>query len=148
MEPFSQLSKALRVQQHSVWDKEGKQHTLEASVETKGLLGTDGRTYVLDLYRLTPLDIAWLNQYWTDEKDGETKSRERNYPHRMAVLRQELVDAYWRSELAKYVNGEVEKRKAARRGGLFYFIPSTLHGKVVQCMLFPFTACPYGHNGQ
>ena len=29
-----------------------------------------------------------------------------------------------------------------------YFILSTLHGKVVQCVPFRFTACPYGHNGQ
>ncbi|KAF7197144.1 Clustered mitochondria protein-like [Pseudocercospora fuligena] len=39
-QPFSELSKAMRVKKHAVWDKEGKKHELEASVETKGLMGT------------------------------------------------------------------------------------------------------------
>ncbi|KMU85194.1 hypothetical protein CIHG_02977 [Coccidioides immitis H538.4] len=40
---FEKLSKALRVKKHPVWDKDGARHELESSVETKGLLGTDGR---------------------------------------------------------------------------------------------------------
>ncbi|KAJ2979083.1 hypothetical protein NUW58_g7297 [Xylaria curta] len=58
--PFEKLSQNLRVKKHPVWDKDGKRFDLEASVETKGLMGTDGRKYVLDLYRITPLDILWL----------------------------------------------------------------------------------------
>ena len=57
---FEKLSKALKVKKHGVWDKTGKRHELEGSIETKGLLGTDGRKYVLDLYRITPLDICWM----------------------------------------------------------------------------------------
>lgn len=108
VEPFSQLSKALRIKKHPVWDKEGKRHDLEGSVETKGLLGTDGRKYVLDLYRITPLDIAWLEQHWT-ENDGK------GYPHRMAVLRPELVDSYWRIKLREYVGKELEQRAENRK---------------------------------
>lgn len=74
---FSKLSKALRVKKHDVWDKEGKKHTLEGSVETKGLTGTDARKYVLDLYRLTPLDVAWLEEYWTDAPEGGRSSEAR-----------------------------------------------------------------------
>lgn len=109
---FSKLSKALRVKKHAVWDKEGKKHVLEGSVETKGLLGTDGRKYVLDLYRLTPLDISWLEQHWSEpseEEDSKTKS----YPHRMTVLRPELIDAYWRLKMGDYVKEEFEKRRGA-----------------------------------
>ncbi len=107
---FSQVSKALKVKKHPVWDKEGKKHVLEGSVETKGLLGTDGRKYILDLYRLTPLDVTWLEEYC---KDGEepTKSQSRNYPHRMITLRSELVETYWRSKMGEYVQEEVKKRK-------------------------------------
>ena len=100
---FSKLSKALRVKKHDVWDKEGKKHALEGSVETKGLLGTDARKYVLDLYRLTPLDVAWLEEYWTDVSEGNEKPRNANYPHRMAVLRPELIEIYWRAKLTEYV---------------------------------------------
>jgi protein TIF31 len=113
---FSKLSKALRIKRHDVWDKEGKKHTLEGSVETKGLLGTDGRKYVLDLYRLTPLDITWLERYWVDGANGKDKPKETNYPHRMAVLRPELVEVYWRSKMTEYVKGEVEKMESKANG--------------------------------
>ena len=99
---FSKLSKALHVKQHAVWDKEGKKHILEGSVETKGLLGTDGRKYVLDLYRLTPPDVKWLEEYWRDVAVGEERPKDADYPHRMVVLRSELVEIYWRTELYKH----------------------------------------------
>jgi len=113
---FEKLSKALKVKQHAVWDKAGKKHVLEGSVETKGLLGTDGRKYVLDLYRITPLDISWMEEYGTaigspEQVNGASKNA---YPHRMTVLRPELVEAYSKSKLREWVNGELEKRRAAQ----------------------------------
>lgn len=108
--PFAELSKSMRVKKHAVWDKENVRHDLEGSVETKGLLGTDGRKYVLDLYRITPLDVAWLEEH---RKDGV--SDENSYPHRMAVLRPELVESYWRLKLREYVQAEVTKRREARK---------------------------------
>ncbi|KAI5460069.1 clustered mitochondria-domain-containing protein [Mariannaea sp. PMI_226] len=93
---FAQLSSALKVKKHPVWDKEGKRFDLEASVETKGLMGTDGRKYILDLYRITPLDITWL-------EEGE------EYPHRMTVLRPELVDTVYRHELRTYALDAAKK---------------------------------------
>ena len=106
VQPFNKLSKAMRVKRHAVWDKENKKHELEASVETKGLLGTDGRKYVLDLYRLTPLDVAWLELHRGQDAGDETK-----YPHRMAVLRPELVNAYRVERLREYISKEVQKKR-------------------------------------
>ncbi|KAK0113164.1 Intracellular distribution of mitochondria [Cadophora gregata] len=111
---FAKLSKALKVKKHAVWDKAGKRHELEGSVETKGLLGTDGRKYVLDLYRITPLDISWMEEFGTavgspEQVNGTSKNA---YPHRMTVLRPELVEAYSKSKLREWVNGELEKRRA------------------------------------
>lgn len=107
---FEKLSKSLHVKKHAVWDKDGKRHDLEGSVETKGLLGTDGRKYVLDLYRITPLDVAWAEEVEADV--GENK-----YPHRMSVLRLELVEAYWRMKMQEYVRDEVEKRRLKNTNG-------------------------------
>lgn len=104
---FDKLSKALHVKKHAVWDKEGKRHDLEGSVETKGLLGTDGRKYVLDLYRIAPLDVTWQEQVAAEEQDNK-------YPHRMSILRLELIEAYYRMKLQEYVRSEVEKRKSAQ----------------------------------
>jgi protein TIF31 len=108
-QPFSELSKAMRVKKHAVWDKEGEKHDLEASVETKGLLGTDGRKYVLDLYRVTPLDIAWLEKH-----RGQDETMENRYPHRMTVLRPELVDSYRITKMREYISKELEKKRAAK----------------------------------
>ena len=105
---FEKLSKALRVKKHAVWDKDQKRHDLEGSVETKGLLGTDGRKYVLDLYRITPLDVAWSDEIESSEEQFG------KYPHRMSVLRLELVEAYWRMKMQLYVNEEVEKKRAQK----------------------------------
>lgn len=103
---FDKLSKALHVKKHAVWDKKGKRHDLEGSVETKGLLGTDGRKYVLDLYRIAPLDVTWQEQV-AAETDNQ-------YPHRMSILRLELIEAYYRMKLQEYVRSEVEKRKSTQ----------------------------------
>ncbi|CBY00563.1 hypothetical protein LEMA_P016930.1 [Plenodomus lingam JN3] len=108
---FEQLSKALRVKKHPVWDKDNVRHELEGSVETKGLIGTDGRRYALDLYRLTPLDVSWIEAYWSEpSKDGETKPKDKDYPHRMATLRPELVESYGRLKLREYVKNELAKK--------------------------------------
>jgi len=105
---FDKMSKAMRVKSHSVWDKDGKKHNLVASVETKGLLGTDGRKYVLDLYRITPLDVDFIEKHWKGIED------ETGYPHKMAVLRQELVDSFWKLKMREYVSKEMATRKEAR----------------------------------
>ncbi|KAN0070547.1 Clustered mitochondria domain containing protein [Elaphomyces granulatus] len=101
---FEKLSKALRIKKHPVWDKEGKRHDLEGSVETKGLLGTDGRKYVLDLYRIAPLDVLW----------AEDEGNRENYPHRIAILRLELVESYWRSKMSQYEKDKVDRRQVNR----------------------------------
>ncbi|KAM3459823.1 hypothetical protein MY5147_001429 [Beauveria neobassiana] len=101
--PFSKLSRALKVKPHAVWDKDGKKFELEASVETKGLMGTDGRKYILDLYRITPFDIPWLEEKAKDTEEDSATS----YPHRMTVLRPELVDSFGRLRMKQWIDREV-----------------------------------------
>ncbi len=103
--PFEKLAQSLRVKKHAVWDKENKRFDLEASVEMKGLLGTDGRKYVLDLYRVTPLDVAWM-------EDSNPEGAE--YPHRMTVLRPELVEALGKLKARDFVNAELQRRSALK----------------------------------
>lgn len=107
---FAQLSKALKVKKHPVWDKDGKKFDLEASVETKGLMGTDGRKYVLDLYRITPFDITWLEESMPATGDDDTNS----YPHRMTVLRPELVESFARFRMKQWVDKELARREQTK----------------------------------
>ena len=113
---FGKLSNALKVKKHAVWDKAGKRIELEGSIETKGLLGTDGRKYVLDLYRITPLDICWMEQCGTAISSPEKTNGDSGnpYPHRMTVLRPELIDTYWKSKMREWVNGELELRRRGK----------------------------------
>ena len=113
---FEKLSQALRVKKHPVWDKDGKRFDLEASVETKGLLGTDGRKYVLDLYRITPLDVLWLE----DCDAAQNEEANTAYPHRMTVLRPELVESLRAQKWGAWVNKElarIKEKAAAKKQG-------------------------------
>ena len=40
-------------------DQEGKEHKMASSIDIKGILGGDGRKYVLDLFRMCPRDVNW-----------------------------------------------------------------------------------------
>ncbi|KAF2107444.1 clustered mitochondria-domain-containing protein [Lophiotrema nucula] len=115
---FEQLSKSLRVKKHPVWDKDGVRHELEGSVETKGLIGTDGRRYALDLYRLTPVDVAWIEEHWSEpKKEGSEKPKDKDYPHRMATLRPELVESYGRLKLRDWIKDELAKKSQTAQNG-------------------------------
>ena len=107
---MSKLASAQRLAEHEVKDASGKPHKFYASAEVKGLRGTDGRRYLLDLPRLSPVDIEWL------EKDIDGKiigSQETGpaYPHRVVMLRPELVETFWETELKRWAR-ELAAKKA------------------------------------
>lgn len=107
------------------------------SSEVKGLHGTDGRKYILDAYRLSPVDVEFLQKdiegplYTKANVEGltrangaeETTSEEMQvdeetshgvaYPHRLALLRPELLDSFWDSEFRKWATDLASKRKGA-----------------------------------
>ncbi|KAK9366675.1 clustered mitochondria-domain-containing protein [Lipomyces kononenkoae] len=100
---FEKIADSLHLKRHIVWDKDSKPTELVTSVETKGLEGTDGRKYILDLYRITPLDIEFLDKFGNAEVP---------YPHKMAVMRQEAVEEWWKGELRAWIAKETEKLKS------------------------------------
>jgi protein TIF31 len=110
---FQRMSRALKVKKHAVWDKDGKRVELEASVETKGLLGTDGRKYALDLYRITPLDVLWLEECSEQASTGSLPA----YPHRMTILRPELVELYGRYKVREYIKAQAPRDSDTERQG-------------------------------
>ncbi|KAK9387649.1 clustered mitochondria-domain-containing protein [Lipomyces mesembrius] len=100
---FEKIAESLHLKRHTVWDKDSKPTELVTSVETKGLEGTDGRKYILDVYRITPLDIEFL-----DEFGGAAVA----YPHKMAVLRPEAVEEWWKDQVRTWIADESEKLKS------------------------------------
>jgi protein TIF31 len=130
-EKFKGLMDKLHVKRHDVWEVpknlkhkngvngdrldgvhadcpvERKKRTLVTSLETKGLRGADGRKYVLDLYKLSPVDITFIEEHCSEEEDS--------YPHRMVFLRGECVDAFWESKLRAWVSAKLEELKNAEK---------------------------------
>ncbi|ORY51437.1 hypothetical protein BCR33DRAFT_694296 [Rhizoclosmatium globosum] len=97
-ELIGKMGDALRIESHNVTDAAGVEHTLNTPVDVKGIVGNDGRKYVLDLGRLTPADIEFLDQI-----DASTDNGLPAYPHRLTLLRHELVDLYYEQRLTKFV---------------------------------------------
>lgn len=128
---MSKIASAHHLASHKMKDAQGKEYDFWTSVDVKGLRGSDGRRYLLDLPRLSPVDIEWLEK----DMDGKLLSNQgeqepaadRKYPHRVTLLRPELLDAYWDHELklwarkiqaenAKKAEAEKEKKEAASDG--------------------------------
>lgn len=90
------IADACHLKSHMAYDRDGKNgKELVTAFETKGLEGTDGRNYVLDLYRIAPSDLSFIEE--------NCDSSETSYPHRMGVLRTEAIDEWFRSKVREYL---------------------------------------------
>lgn len=98
----------------------GEEKEFYASSEVKGLRGSDGRRYLLDLPRLNPVDIEWIEKDYAGKLAGPEKEADAPvYPHRMTLLRPELVELFWESELkrwARQVAADQAAKKKAEEG--------------------------------
>jgi protein TIF31 len=88
-ELMQQVCDKLSIKEHQVLDKEGVEHTISCPAECKGIVGSDGRYYVLDLVRTTPRDVNFLE-------------------NPTAIVRPELLKAYARHRFAQTANEEQE----------------------------------------
>ncbi|WVR06124.1 hypothetical protein IAU60_003154 [Kwoniella sp. DSM 27419] len=111
---MSQVGKAARLAPHKVKDGKGDEHEFHASAEVKGLRGTDGRRYLLDAQRLSPADVEWLEKDAEGKLVGPKPTDGAHYPHRLVMLRPELLETFWESELKRWARGEAEKVKAKK----------------------------------
>jgi len=51
----------LHLKEHLVSDEKGEKHLISGPVDAKGIKGSDGRRYILDLVRTTPRDANYPN---------------------------------------------------------------------------------------
>lgn len=72
---FEEVRKAFHLKRHTFRGVE-----LETSVDVKGMLGMDGRKYILDTYRLSPPDLSFVPPA--------------KYPHLLFLLRPEAIILY------------------------------------------------------
>ncbi|XP_026124766.1 clustered mitochondria protein homolog isoform X2 [Carassius auratus] len=112
---LAQSAKALSLQRHAVLGPTGHQLPLFTSVDAQGILGADGRFYLLDVYRTMPADA---NFHVEDGEGGaETEgSFPRQYPHVLCRLRPELVKAFIQHKHAQF--SQRVKAHMEENGGL------------------------------
>uniref|UniRef100_A0A8C6VCQ5 Clustered mitochondria protein homolog n=1 Tax=Naja naja TaxID=35670 RepID=A0A8C6VCQ5_NAJNA len=95
LELLEKTSRPLKIQKHLVLNDKSEEVELCSSVECKGIIGNDGRHYILDLLRTFPPDLNFL------PVEGEEMPEEcqkmgfpKQHRHKLCCLRQELVDAF------------------------------------------------------
>uniref|UniRef100_A0A7N5ZS02 Clustered mitochondria protein homolog n=1 Tax=Anabas testudineus TaxID=64144 RepID=A0A7N5ZS02_ANATE len=95
LELLEKTSRPLKVQRHKVLNEKNDVAELCSSVECKGIIGNDGRHYILDLLRTFPPDLNFLP---VDGEELPPESQRYGFPrqhrHRLACLRQELIEAF------------------------------------------------------
>ncbi|KAI9027878.1 clustered mitochondria-domain-containing protein [Hyaloraphidium curvatum] len=104
---FDEVGRRLHLAKHVVVDAEGKEHDFRTSVETKGIRGSDSRNYILDLYRLQPVDVLFLEAV---EKEESTNP----YPHKLCLIRHEVTEQYYFNQARKQL---AERRKEREKAG-------------------------------
>ncbi|XP_072548105.1 clustered mitochondria protein homolog isoform X3 [Salminus brasiliensis] len=95
LELLEKTSRPLKVQRHAVLNEKDAAVELCSSVECKGIIGNDGRHYILDLLRTFPPDLNFLP---VEGEELSPESQKQGFPrphrHRLACLRQELIEAF------------------------------------------------------
>lgn len=98
LELLNKAGKSIRIRPHKVINSSNEEVELCSSVECKGIIGADGRHYILDLFRTFPPDANFLgeNKEASDNADDkETKSMfPRPYKHKLCCLRPELIEGF------------------------------------------------------
>ncbi|XP_015911172.1 clustered mitochondria protein homolog isoform X2 [Parasteatoda tepidariorum] len=95
LEMLNKAGQPLKILPHSVLNEKDEEVELCSSVECKGIIGNDGRHYILDLLRTFPPDVNFLTL--EDEelsKEAQTLGFPRSHKHKLCCLRQELIDAF------------------------------------------------------
>ncbi|KAL0073572.1 clustered mitochondria-domain-containing protein [Phycomyces blakesleeanus] len=104
------IAKSLHLAEHTLLDDKNNEVNLFTSLETKGLLGADGRRYLLDLYRINPVDIGFQETMCVEKPSDGLPI----YPHKMTLLRPELMSLFWEHKFRAWVKVKTDEVKKER----------------------------------
>uniref|UniRef100_A0A8C5LUA4 Clustered mitochondria protein homolog n=1 Tax=Leptobrachium leishanense TaxID=445787 RepID=A0A8C5LUA4_9ANUR len=95
LELLEKTSRPIKIQKHKVLNDKDEEVELCSSVECKGIIGNDGRHYILDLLRTFPPDLNFLPvEGEIMPEDCKKMGFPKEHRHKLCCLRQELVDAF------------------------------------------------------
>ena len=104
LELLNKAAQVLKILPHKVVNENGEEIEICSSVECKGIIGNDGRHYILDLLRTFPPDPNYLI-IEDEELSKEVKAMgfPRQHRHKLCCLRQELVDAFFEARYMMFI---------------------------------------------
>ncbi|XP_054482358.1 clustered mitochondria protein homolog [Anoplopoma fimbria] len=107
LELLDKTSEPLRIQRHQVLDHNNSPVELCSGIETKGIMGNDGRPYILDLLRTFPPDLNFQFSETEERREVPKECQIFGYPrrhhHSLASLRSELIEAFVQHRYEIYV---------------------------------------------
>jgi len=94
----------LKILPHKVVNDKKEEVELCSSVECKGIIGNDGRHYILDLLRTFPPDVNFLKVEGMElSKEAQALGFPIEHKHKLSCLRQELIDAFVESRYMMFI---------------------------------------------
>jgi len=94
----------LKILPHKVVNDKQEEVELCSSVECKGIIGNDGRHYILDLLRTFPPDVNFLKIEGMElSKEAQALGFPVEHKHKLSCLRQELIDAFVESRYMMFI---------------------------------------------
>ncbi|KAK9882067.1 hypothetical protein WA026_018916 [Henosepilachna vigintioctopunctata] len=101
---LNKAGQQLKILPHHVINDKDEPVELCSSVECKGIIGNDGRHYILDLLRTFPPDVNFLTLE-NDELSREVKllGFPIEHKHKLCCLRQELIDNFVDSRYMMFI---------------------------------------------
>lgn len=103
LELLNNAGKHLKIYPHSVINDDDEEIELCSSVECKGIIGNDGRHYILDLLRTFPPDVNFLKLDEELSKDCKAFGFPIEHKHKLSCLRQELLEAFIESRYLLFI---------------------------------------------
>lgn len=104
MDLLQKAGSQLKILPHTVINDKEEEIGLCSSVECKGIIGNDGRHYILDLLRTFPPDVNFLQ---LDDIELSKEAHALGFPivhkHKLCCLRQELIDAFVESRYMMFI---------------------------------------------
>ncbi|KAA1110836.1 Intracellular distribution of mitochondria [Puccinia graminis f. sp. tritici] len=120
----AQVAAGFNLSEHDVIDVNGRTHRLWLSADVHGIRATDGRCYLIDLYRMAPLDVSFIqNDIDGPILDGKTpisepavsktspKPTQDTFPHRFTVIRTEAINAFKQHKFRQFALNHIKKHK-------------------------------------
>ncbi|XP_048834447.1 clustered mitochondria protein homolog [Brienomyrus brachyistius] len=127
LELLAHAAKTLNIQKHVVLSPSGQQVPLFSSIHTQGLLGADGRLYLLNLFHVHPADANYHvgeNEEQAVQEEAQADWLEycssrgfpRCFPHKFCLLRPELIQAFIQHKQSQFTQRVKERMEES--GGI------------------------------